>query len=514
MKTKSILSILMVLIMLFALVGCSAGAGSASQSAPQLRINQETNEWEISYNGGTLWESMGVKATGERGADGKDGADAVAPRLQINTKTNYWEVSYDNGVTWESLHVKAIGADGKDGENGTNGTDGKNGVNGINGTDGVTPRLGEDGYWYIGDKNTGIYAGTTETVTVTFKELFGDNTITVTKGSLVNYYVPTNPVATFINWYTDEACTQAFDFNKKITANTTVYSAWEYDETFATVANLTVNTNFGNASCFGTNACFGSVYVRVLADDHGYYNGASGIANYLKGVFVEDENGNVSVSSSSGLRRISYTDALCVINFSSAFSSYQEYVIRNGLTMDADIAAQKELAIKYFETVDYTAEGYNKATGGGGLSFPSMAVAVVALGNLMEQQDTQRYDTLIKAAYENVDAAFYNSGMYLNPFYQLCSKYEWFTGMPDMSTETELTTSDVLNYYAYGIDLANDYAELWNAFVESALADNALSASEAKAFAYHYAYQLTAGDVYLGVYGNSRSIVDYSVVTG
>lgn len=43
----------------------------------------------------------------------------------------------------------------------------------------------------------------------------------------------------------------------------------------------------------------------------------------------------------------------------------------------------------------------------------------------------------------------------------------------------------------------------------SALSDGALDASEAKAFAYHYAYQITGGDVYLGVYGSSRAVVSY-----
>lgn len=37
-------------------------------------------------------------------ADGKDG---VTPRLRISESTNMWEVSYDNGLTWESLGVKA-----------------------------------------------------------------------------------------------------------------------------------------------------------------------------------------------------------------------------------------------------------------------------------------------------------------------------------------------------------------------------------------------------------------------
>jgi hypothetical protein len=350
-------------------------------------------------------------------------------------------------------------------------------------------------------------------VKVTFRGLGNDNTVTVTKGSLVNYYVPTHLAADFVNWYADEACTVGFDFNTPITENTTIYSKWEYEEQFKTVAALTKNVSFGRANCMGTNACFGSVYVRVLADDYGYYGGAANIANYLKGVFVEND-GVVSVSPSSGLRRISYTNALTIINFASAFSSYEQYILRNGLEMPADIAAQKALAIKYFETVDYTADGYNTMQVGDiGMQSPSMAHAVVMLGSLMEQQETERFATLIKAAYDNYDANYWDQSGYNQSFYQLCAHFDWYD-MSALEAEvaalTSLTDDQVLKYYGYGIDLAGDYAELWQAWADDALSDNALDASEAKAFAYHYAYQLTGGNVWLGVYGSSHSIVDYN----
>lgn len=47
--------------------------------APQVRINADSNEWEISTDGGTTWTSTGVKATGEKGEDGDKGdkGDAV-----------------------------------------------------------------------------------------------------------------------------------------------------------------------------------------------------------------------------------------------------------------------------------------------------------------------------------------------------------------------------------------------------------------------------------------------------
>lgn len=425
------LVIVMTLSMVFTFAGCSAGADGKDGITPKLRINEQTNFWEVSYDEGETWESLGVKATGEDGKDGKDGKDGIDGINGIN------------GIN---------GADGKDGINGINGTNGKDGVDGQDGKDGIDGEDGKDG-------------------------IDGINGVDGEDG--------------------------------KDATLEDILSIIEDYETFKTVAPLIKNTSFGSASCFGTNACFGSCRIRVLTDDHGYYNGAAGIANYLKGVFVEDENGNVSINMSSSIGRISYTDALTLINFASAFSSYNEYIIRNNLTMPADIASQKELAIKYFNTVDYKAEGYHKHTGGGGLSFPSLAVGVVALGSLMEQSDTARFDTLIKDAYENVDEGFWDANKYLEPMYQLCVKYSWFdkTKLPKVET---LTNSNILNYYAYGINVAKEYPELWNTWVKSALADNAINAAEAKAFAYHYAYQLTGGDIELGIYGSSRAIVDFS----
>jgi len=43
------------------------------------------------------------------------GAQGITPKLQINPLTNEWEVSYDNGVTWSSLGVKATGESGRNG---------------------------------------------------------------------------------------------------------------------------------------------------------------------------------------------------------------------------------------------------------------------------------------------------------------------------------------------------------------------------------------------------------------
>ena len=101
----------------------------------KLRVNPATNEWEVSYDSGTTWKSLGVKATGE---DGKDGRDGRTPSVGPNG--NWWIGSRDTGVKAE-------------------GTDGRDGVDGKNGADGLTPVIGENGNWWIGDTDTGVKAG-------------------------------------------------------------------------------------------------------------------------------------------------------------------------------------------------------------------------------------------------------------------------------------------------------------------------------------------------------------------
>ena len=61
------------------------------------------------------------------GPKGEDGADAVAPKVRINTESNEWELSTDGGETWTGTGVKATGANGENGENGEKGDKGDRG---------------------------------------------------------------------------------------------------------------------------------------------------------------------------------------------------------------------------------------------------------------------------------------------------------------------------------------------------------------------------------------------------
>ena len=78
--------------------------------APKVRINEETNEWEISTDGGESWTSTDVVAVGPKGEDG------VTPKFKI--ENGQWYVSYDNGTTWGDPLGQATGSTGATGSSG------------------------------------------------------------------------------------------------------------------------------------------------------------------------------------------------------------------------------------------------------------------------------------------------------------------------------------------------------------------------------------------------------------
>lgn len=79
------------------------------------------------------------KFNGKDGAKGDKGETGTTPQLKIS-EDNLWHVSYDNGETWVSLGVKATGDTGAAGK------------------DGQTPRIGDNGNWWVGDTDTGVLA--------------------------------------------------------------------------------------------------------------------------------------------------------------------------------------------------------------------------------------------------------------------------------------------------------------------------------------------------------------------
>lgn len=106
----------------------------------QAALNAEKNSAEAkSVADGLRNDAANGKFDGKDGAKGDKGETGTTPQLKIG-EDNLWNVSYDNGATWVSLGVKATGAAGKDG------------------ADGLTPYIGKNGNWWVGDTDTGVSA--------------------------------------------------------------------------------------------------------------------------------------------------------------------------------------------------------------------------------------------------------------------------------------------------------------------------------------------------------------------
>ena len=132
---------------------------------------------QYSRDGGMTWTNLiavaDLKGTdgapgkdGPTGAPGKDGAkgdpgtpgkDGVSPTVSTAATTGGTKVTITDAKGSHEFVVKdgAKGADGSNGKDGTNGKDGADGKPGAAGADGVTPHIGDNGNWYIGDDDTG-----------------------------------------------------------------------------------------------------------------------------------------------------------------------------------------------------------------------------------------------------------------------------------------------------------------------------------------------------------------------
>ena len=121
-------------------------------------------------------DANGIK--GEKGDKGDTGADGVGIAKIEKTATNgnvdTYTITLTNGKTYTFTVTNGKdGANGKDGENGKDGADGK---------DGLTPFIGENGNWWIGETDTGVKAAADDSIPVgsgNVTEADGVNTVTV-----------------------------------------------------------------------------------------------------------------------------------------------------------------------------------------------------------------------------------------------------------------------------------------------------------------------------------------------
>ncbi|MFQ7393135.1 MAG: InlB B-repeat-containing protein [Collinsella aerofaciens] len=84
--------------------------------------------------------------------------------------------------------------------------------------------------YYINDSGTLFKLGAVESWTVAFNSNGGSacdtKFVATADGKLVKPADPTRDGYTFGGWYTDETCTQAYDFSTPVTADLTLYAKW------------------------------------------------------------------------------------------------------------------------------------------------------------------------------------------------------------------------------------------------------------------------------------------------
>ena len=113
---------------------------------------------------------------------------------------------------------------------------------------------------------------------------------------------PTLAGQLFNGWYTDAACTKAFDFATAITADTTLYAKWAPEKRLAgTEAENTAQEIVKQAFPEGTTSDY-AVVARV--DDYADALGAAGLAGAKKIVSLhgaDKANGFLSLTQASDL---------------------------------------------------------------------------------------------------------------------------------------------------------------------------------------------------------------------
>lgn len=120
-----------------------AMSGVSDGVTPQLRINSQTNEWEVSYDNGTTWTSLGVKATGANGSDGTNGTDGTdgvgiqsIEKTSSNGNVDTYTITLTNGDTY--TFTVTNGVNGVKGDTGATGATGAQGIQGESGNNGVS----------------------------------------------------------------------------------------------------------------------------------------------------------------------------------------------------------------------------------------------------------------------------------------------------------------------------------------------------------------------------------------
>lgn len=230
---------------------------------------------------GNWW--VGTTDTGVK-AQGDKGADAIAPQIRINTDTNLWEISTDGGKTWTSTGVKATGDKGNTGAQGPQG-------DAIFAKDGIDYTSDLDNVIFTLVDGTKITLPRTSALTVGF-ESYETFMLTLTT-NVIDIVLPETLKEEDYTALVAEVKNEAgvgMDFQTRAAS-----SPWQVKLTKPTFTNGKYQNNAKvTVTATGANTGDKAILKITLIDNRGKEISASRVLEYFNGVIVDISAGELS----------------------------------------------------------------------------------------------------------------------------------------------------------------------------------------------------------------------------
>ena len=221
---------------------------------------------------------------GEKGDKGDKGADAIAPQVRINTDTNLWEISTDGGKTWTSTGIKATGDKGNTGAQGPQG-------DAIFAKDGIDYTSDHDKVIFTLVDGTKITLPRTSALTVGFKS-YETFMLTLTT-NVIDIVLPETLKEEDYTALVAEVKNEAgvgMDFQTRAAS-----SHWQVKLTKPTFTNGKYQNNAKvTVTATGANNGDKAILKITLIDNRGKEISASRVLEYFNGVIVDVSAGELS----------------------------------------------------------------------------------------------------------------------------------------------------------------------------------------------------------------------------
>ena len=265
------------------------GENGEDGTTPVISVKQDSDgkhywtvngEWLL--DNGNKMPVTGEK--GDKGDKGDKGADAIAPQVRINTDTNLWEISTDGGKTWTSTGVKATGDKGNTGAQGPQG-------DAIFAKDGIDYTSDLDNVIFTLVDGTKITLPRTSALTVGF-ESYETFMLTLTT-NVIDIVLPETLKEEDYTALVAEVKNEAgvgMDFQTRAAS-----SPWQVKLTKPTFTNGRYQNNAKvTVTATGANNGDKAILKITLIDNRGKEISASRVLEYFNGVIVDISAGELS----------------------------------------------------------------------------------------------------------------------------------------------------------------------------------------------------------------------------